>query len=491
MRSVFLVGFMAVRQEHGGPRLWPRISACPSSTSTSESRRHAGGASPSSLPARRGRLSRPRGRGARRRSRPGEPPCRHRRRRAVLTATTSTRCARRAGSSTSPSPSTPRMARAAASSRGPAGLARPEPRFARSTTAPAGYRRAHSRSNRRLLRSPTSSRAASPRLLAAIERFPPRSSARPAHSRPSASAATRSSSSAAALIARRPGRCRLAQTLQPRRHRQPTKTSRRFTPTRSGQPRRRRLRGRPGHRARRARRASRSTSLPRARAAHRRRPRSQLGHRRARRRRGRRPRRLRRRDALPRHSRRAGADDAGRHDRLGDRRQDRRSTPRPARTSSAPSGSRRGGRRSRTCSPPCRSASAAPRSASCEVRAARRRGDVAARSMPPGPGAYAAARPGLGDDVAAHRAPVRVSRPRSSAPTSASAACARCSTSATRSATRSRPAPGYGTLLHGEAVALGLVAAARVSAAPRAPRPGARVRAALRRTGLDADLDPG
>ena len=49
------------------------------------------------------------------------------------------------------------------------------------------------------------------------------------------------------------------------------------------------------------------------------------------------------------------------------------------------------------------------------------------------------------------------------APTSAKPASARCSISATRSATRSRPRTGYGTWLHGEAVAAGMVLAARLS----------------------------
>ena len=44
-----------------------------------------------------------------------------------------------------------------------------------------------------------------------------------------------------------------------------------------------------------------------------------------------------------------------------------------------------------------------------------------------------------------------------------SRACARSSTSATPSATRSRPAPGYGTWLHGEAVGCGMAMAADLS----------------------------
>ena len=52
---------------------------------------------------------------------------------------------------------------------------------------------------------------------------------------------------------------------------------------------------------------------------------------------------------------------------------------------------------------------------------------------------------------------------RSSPPTSAKQASARCSTSATRSATRSRAGVGYGEWLHGEAVAAGMILAAEVS----------------------------
>ena len=52
-------------------------------------------------------------------------------------------------------------------------------------------------------------------------------------------------------------------------------------------------------------------------------------------------------------------------------------------------------------------------------------------------------------------------RPASSRATSASMASAPCSISGTRSATRSKPTDGYGELLHGEAVAIGMVLAAR------------------------------
>ena len=66
------------------------------------------------------------------------------------------------------------------------------------------------------------------------------------------------------------------------------------------------------------------------------------------------------------------------------------------------------------------------------------------------------------------RARAAGSRRRSSPPTSARPASARCSTSATPSATRSRPALGYGDWLHGEAVAAGMVLAARAVAAAAA-----------------------
>ena len=59
--------------------------------------------------------------------------------------------------------------------------------------------------------------------------------------------------------------------------------------------------------------------------------------------------------------------------------------------------------------------------------------------------------------------------------TSANRARARCSTSGTRSATRSNRPPGYGTVLHGEAVATGMALAARFSArAGPHPRGGCR-----------------
>ena len=77
-----------------------------------------------------------------------------------------------------------------------------------------------------------------------------------------------------------------------------------------------------------------------------------------------------------------------------------------------------------------------------------------------------------------------------------SRACARCSTSATRSATAIEAAAGYGGLLHGEAVAIGLVAALWLSvelrgldAAVPAEVAALLVRAGLPRapTGLDAE----
>ena len=68
--------------------------------------------------------------------------------------------------------------------------------------------------------------------------------------------------------------------------------------------------------------------------------------------------------------------------------------------------------------------------------------------------------------------PAPATSARSSPPTSATAAGATCSTSATRSATRSRRRPATARYRHGEAVGLGLLAALRLSDAPRAARRG-------------------
>ena len=71
--------------------------------------------------------------------------------------------------------------------------------------------------------------------------------------------------------------------------------------------------------------------------------------------------------------------------------------------------------------------------------------------------------------------------------TSAKPACARCSTSATPSATRSKSGLGYGAWLHGEAVGCGMVMAAHLSQRLGVRRRGVRAsasRALIERAGL-------
>ena len=198
---------------------------------------------------------------------------------------------------------------------------------------------------------------------------------------------------------------------------------------------------------------------------------------RARRRRRRRPRRLLRRDLPARRAGRAAADDARRAGRLGLRRQDRR---RPAR-----------GQELRRRLPPARRRARRPGGA----RDAARAEELAAGWAEVVKTALIAGGP-LWERVRARRAgrrrrprrsPARARSSRSSRGTSATPAAARCSTSATRSGTRSRPRP-----------ATRATATARRSGSACSPRSTlsdqpalrAEVAALLAARGLPAELDP-
>ena len=213
--------------------------------------------------------------------------------------------------------------------------------------------------------------------------------------------------------------------------------------------------------------------------------------RRDRRRRARRRGRLPGRDLPARRPVHPGADDARRPDRFVDRRQDRR---RPAR-----------GQEPRRRVPPAgrdrhrRRAPARPSpSASCGPRSARR-----SRWRPSATSGCSSCSSRRGEAIARGRRVVglapaswpssssgaRGPRSRSSWPTSASAGPAAAgsrSTSATRWATRFEAAAGYAELLHGEAVAYGLRAAARIGAivGVTPPERAARIGRLLDRLGL-------
>ena len=175
--------------------------------------------------------------------------------------------------------------------------------------------------------------------------------------------------------------------------------------------------------------------------------------RRARRRRRRRPRRLLRRRPT------SAASRSCRCRRRSSRRSTRPTAARPAstcrrpRTTSAPTTSRR------------RSSPTRPTLATLPARGARRRLRRGRQDRADRRRHAVGARRARGDAGRRRRrsSPARARSSRSSPPTSATAAGARCSTSATRSATRSRPSTGYARYRHGEAVALGLLAALRLS----------------------------